>query len=193
MNLLDALSQEIATLNKCDISEVLVDYHVNATRYQPSKLTFYITKNPVSGHVIKIDLYLIKEYLLNKYNTKLLIGDKGKYIIMNIRCALKQDIFNDVKYYIYWEYELLDVLEFQTFSYFESLNHDIITIVLSKLKYGNVFRTIYNNTISDIQIVTAVINTIPTFLLNAFEDLKVRYKKHPDIFESLNNIFNECD
>lgn len=181
MNLLDDLSQEIATLCKCNTSEVLVGY-------QPPRLGFYITKNPISETTINVDLELIKAYLTHKYKTKLLIEDKSKYIITNVNVMynfLKYKI-GDVDYYIYWEYNLLNVSGFEINTYFENLNKDVFSVVLSKLKYGNVLRTIYDGVVSDDQISAA--SNIPQILTKIFNDLKLRYIKHSNIFGTLNPI-----
>lgn len=131
-------------------------------------------------------MHLIEKYLLNKYKTKLLIGDKGKYIITDVIYIFKQDKVNNIDYYVYWDYTLVNVSGFEVGTYFESLNRDILAVILSKLKYGSILRTIYNDKVSDNQIFHA--SNIPQIIIQIFNNLKLRYQKHPNIFGELNAV-----
>ena len=106
-------------------------------------------------------------------------------MIIDVRYIFKQDKVNDIDYYVYWDYTLVNVSGFEVGTYFENLNNDIVSVILTKLKYGNILRTIYSN-ISDNQILAS--STIPKSLLKSFGELKVRYKKHPGIFGELDPL-----
>ncbi len=65
MNLLGELVQEIATLNKCDKSQVIVG-HQQISDIK-SRIGFYITENPTSGTLVSVDFDLVKEYLMGRW------------------------------------------------------------------------------------------------------------------------------